>query len=44
MENRMGQVSCSKCNASFECAITKLSESIDIYSEWIDACDNVNED
>lgn len=44
MEMKIGQVSCSKCGANFECKITPLHEAIDIYSEWIDACEQVRED
>ena len=29
---------------SWQCPITKLSEPIDVYSEWIDACDQVQQD
>ena len=42
--SKIGQVSCSKCNAKFECSITDLTEPIDMYSDWIDACENVNDD
>ena len=43
-DSKIGQVSCSKCNAKFECSITDLTEPIDMYSDWIDACENVNDD
>ncbi|KAI8896134.1 transcription elongation factor 1 [Globomyces pollinis-pini] len=40
-DNKIGHLICSACAIQWSCAITALTEPIDIYSEWIDACDNV---
>ena len=37
-----GTVNCSVCNVSFTTMISSLSEEIDVYSEWIDKCEEVN--
>ena len=33
---------CNTCNAKYETQITALSDAIDVYSDWIDACEAVN--
>ncbi|RDX86481.1 Transcription elongation factor 1-like protein, partial [Mucuna pruriens] len=42
MKNLIGEASCGICQESFSTTITALSEPIDIYSEWIDECERVN--
>ncbi|WRX26215.1 Transcription elongation factor 1 - like 1 [Theobroma cacao] len=42
MKNLIGEASCRICQESFSTVITALSEPIDIYSEWIDECERVN--
>ncbi|GMJ08380.1 hypothetical protein HRI_004507200 [Hibiscus trionum] len=42
MENLIGEASCRICQGSFSSVITALTEPIDIYSEWIDECERVN--
>ncbi|XLT39554.1 hypothetical protein HN873_070846 [Arachis hypogaea] len=42
MKNLIGEASCRICQESFSTTVTALSESIDIYSEWIDECERVN--
>ena len=37
-----GMVECTVCGQKYTCNITHLSEPIDVYSDWIDACDKVN--
>ncbi|KAL9093303.1 MAG: hypothetical protein Q9165_004044 [Trypethelium subeluteriae] len=37
----VGQLSCKVCGQTFQMAINYLSVPIDVYSEWIDACDAV---
>ena len=37
-----GTVNCTVCNVSYSTKIGKLSEEIDVYSEWIDQCEEVN--
>jgi transcription elongation factor Elf1 len=38
-DSGMGKVTCETCNANYEARITTLSEPIDVYSDWIDACE-----
>ncbi|KAJ8765234.1 hypothetical protein K2173_011936 [Erythroxylum novogranatense] len=42
MKNLIGEAICSICQESFSTTITALTEPIDIYSEWIDECERVN--
>ena len=37
-----GMVECVVCGQRYTCNITHLSEPIDVYSDWIDACERVN--
>lgn len=37
-----GLVECTVCGQKYTCNITHLSEPIDVYSDWIDACDRAN--
>jgi len=39
---RIGSVSCTICDTHWQTVITPLSEAVDVYSEWLDACVNVN--
>ena len=41
-ERDVGQVRCTLCGEHWEDKINALSEPIDIYSAWIDACENEN--
>ena len=38
-DNETGKVTCETCGASYESRITPLSDPIDGYSDWIDACE-----
>ena len=38
----IGYLSCRVCLANFQSRITYLSEPVDVYSEWVDACEVVN--
>nr|XP_010916414.1 transcription elongation factor 1 homolog isoform X2 [Elaeis guineensis]XP_019707111.1 transcription elongation factor 1 homolog isoform X2 [Elaeis guineensis] len=42
MKNLIGEAACRICQESFSTTITALTEPIDIYSEWIDECERVN--
>ena len=42
-DNATGAVSCSVCNCTFRCDISPLDEAIDVYSQWIDECERVNQ-
>jgi transcription elongation factor Elf1 len=37
----VGQLSCKVCGQSFQCGVNYLSAAVDVYSEWVDACDTV---
>ena len=36
---KLGTVTCKNCKASYASDITQISEPIDVYSDWIDACE-----
>ncbi|KAJ1900289.1 hypothetical protein LPJ66_001572 [Kickxella alabastrina] len=38
-EHKVGNLRCKICAASYQAAINHLSAAIDVYSEWIDACE-----
>ncbi|KAH8598041.1 transcription elongation factor Elf1 like-domain-containing protein [Bisporella sp. PMI_857] len=37
----VGQLSCKVCNQQYQCAVNYLSAAVDVYSDWVDACDAV---
>ncbi|KAL2068357.1 hypothetical protein VTL71DRAFT_16455 [Oculimacula yallundae] len=37
----VGALSCKICSQHFQCAINYLSAAVDVYSDWVDACDAV---
>ncbi|KEZ40247.1 hypothetical protein SAPIO_CDS8741 [Scedosporium apiospermum] len=37
----VGQLDCSVCGQTFQCAINYLSAAVDVYGEWVDAADMV---
>ncbi|CZS90779.1 related to transcription elongation factor 1 [Rhynchosporium agropyri] len=37
----VGALSCKVCSQHFQCAINYLSAAVDVYSDWVDACDAV---
>lgn len=39
-----GDLSCKVCGQSFQTGINYLSQAVDVYSDWIDACDSVAKD
>ncbi|RZC66353.1 hypothetical protein C5167_010051 [Papaver somniferum] len=39
---RIGTAVCCICDAHYSTKIHHLTEAIDIYSEWIDECERVN--
>ncbi|KAJ1921824.1 hypothetical protein IWQ60_003671 [Tieghemiomyces parasiticus] len=41
-ESKVGHIHCSVCPASYQAPINYLSDPIDVYSDWIDACENAN--
>ncbi|BFZ64488.1 hypothetical protein YB2330_005634 [Saitoella coloradoensis] len=40
----VGTIRCTNCHQAFQTGITHLSEAVDVYSDWIDACDEVNKE
>ncbi|KAI8320914.1 Elf1-domain-containing protein, partial [Martensiomyces pterosporus] len=38
-DRKVGNLKCKVCSASYQAAIHHLSDPIDVYSEWIDACE-----
>ncbi|KAG4106213.1 Elf1-domain-containing protein [Neocallimastix lanati (nom. inval.)] len=41
-ETKVGELKCSICGANYQSAINSLSHPIDVYSDWIDACEELN--
>lgn len=41
-ESGIGKVECRVCCVQFESSINKLEEAIDVYSNWIDALEELN--
>jgi len=37
-----GIISCRVCSESFQTSINYLSEAVDVYADWIDACESAN--
>ncbi|KAG9232983.1 putative transcription elongation factor [Amylocarpus encephaloides] len=37
----VGQLSCKACSQQFQCSVNYLSAAVDVYAEWVDACDAV---
>lgn len=42
--NGIGDLHCKICGQSFQTAINSLSQPVDIYSDWIDACEDLAEE
>ncbi|TNY18186.1 transcription elongation factor Elf1 like-domain-containing protein [Rhodotorula diobovata] len=41
-KTKIGRLDCKDCGQSFQTDITHLSEPVDLYSQWIDACEEAN--
>ncbi|XXG77433.1 hypothetical protein AAC387_Pa08g1586 [Persea americana] len=41
-KHMIGQAFCYICKESYSTIINRLSEPIDVYHEWIDECERVN--
>ncbi|PWO00680.1 Elf1-domain-containing protein [Tilletiopsis washingtonensis] len=39
---RIGYLSCGRCGQKFQCQTNPIMAAIDVYSEWIDATEEVN--
>mmetsp|Transcript_11264 Transcript_11264/g.42046 ORF Transcript_11264/g.42046 Transcript_11264/m.42046 type:complete len:122 (-) Transcript_11264:66-431(-) len=42
-KRHVGELKCRICGAEYQTSISYLSEAIDVYSEWIDECERVND-
>jgi len=38
----VGHIACRICLEDFQCQINYLSEPVDVYGDWIDACEEAN--
>ncbi|KAI0984550.1 hypothetical protein GJ496_007785 [Pomphorhynchus laevis] len=43
-QRRIAQITCTVCSEDYRTQTTYLSEPIDVYNEWIDACEEANRD
>lgn len=43
-KNSLGELHCKICGQTFQTAIHSLSQPVDIYSDWIDACEELAEE
>lgn len=41
-DHQVGYIQCDSCHAKYEMQINRLTEPIDVYSEWIDMAEQVN--
>ncbi|KAI8774314.1 transcription elongation factor 1 [Biomphalaria glabrata] len=42
-ERNTGIITCNVCLEDFQTNINYLSEAVDVYSDWIDACESANQ-
>ncbi|KAJ1663260.1 hypothetical protein IW140_005355 [Coemansia sp. RSA 1813] len=42
-EHKVGNLKCKICGATYQAAIHHLSEAVDVYGEWIDACEEAKQ-
>ncbi|CAN3365354.1 transcription elongation factor 1 [Diutina catenulata] len=42
-KNSLGELHCKICGQTFQTAINSLSQPVDVYSDWIDACEDLAE-
>ncbi|EGV63926.1 AAA ATPase Elf1 [Yamadazyma tenuis] len=43
-KNGIGELHCKICGQTFQSTIHSLSKPVDIYSDWIDACEDLEEE
>ncbi|KAK3827465.1 MAG: transcription elongation factor Elf1 like-domain-containing protein [Benniella sp.] len=41
-DQKVGHLQCRMCGVSYTCTINYLSHAVDVYHDWIDACEAVN--
>ncbi|XP_077221244.1 transcription elongation factor 1 homolog [Tasmannia lanceolata] len=42
-DNKIGMTSCRICQESYSTSINGLTEAVDVYSEWLDECERIND-
>merc|ERR1712107_562732 len=42
-KKNLGSIKCRICGASYQMMINYLTEPVDVFSEWIDECQNAND-
>ena len=42
-DRKTGAICCNVCTEEYQTIINRLSEPIDVYSDWIDACEAANQ-
>lgn len=40
--NKVGNLWCKVCSVTYQAAINHLSDPVDVYGEWVDACDEAS--
>lgn len=40
----IGFLKCKVCGQTFQTTISSLSAPVDVYSDWVDACEDINND
>lgn len=43
-KNSLGELNCKICGQTFQTSIHSLSQPVDVYSDWIDACEELAEE
>lgn len=43
-DENVGKVECRTCGVKYASGINHLEEEVDVYSKWIDACDEANKE
>ncbi|THD18554.1 Transcription elongation factor 1 [Fasciola gigantica] len=41
-DNNIGYIKCTICLEDFQTKINYLSQEVDVYNDWIDACEEAN--
>jgi len=41
-QRKLGTVTCKNCKANFASEISAIAEPVDVYSDWIDACEEMH--
>lgn len=41
-DTKLGKIQCRICGEKFQTVINDLSENVDVYAAWVDACEAAN--